>query len=205
MWAVLRAFLILVVAAGCGRTGELAIQASGADSTHGSTKQCSGAGGAYTVHYPATWSTLESGPVPCRYFHPKPFGLAESTEATGVAVNVQLAPVPFDEIVPPLDGEDGFEEILSRRAGHPSGFRAVRIESRTRRPGLLPAGVSRVTWYVDAGEGTFIATTSAHASSGTFRGNADVLDAIVTAAELRPDLATAPEVIPGAPVGVVAT
>lgn len=202
--AVLRSFLILVVAAGCGRTGEVAIHASGADSAPGSTKQCSSAGGAYTVHYPAGWFTVEEGPVPCRFFHPKPFTLPESTEATGLAVNVQLAPVPFDEIIPSLDGEDRFEVILSRRAGHPSGVRAVRIESRTRRVGLVPAGVSRVTWYVEAGDDTLVATTSAHASSGTFPANADALDAIVAAVQLRPDLSTGPGAASDAPRAVVA-
>lgn len=203
--AVLRPLLILVVAASCGRADEVAIQASGPESAAGSTKQCSSAGGGYTIRYPATWFTVDDGPVPCRFFHPKPFGLPQSTEATGLAVNVQLAPVPFDEIVPPPDSPDGFEEMLSRRVGHPSGFRAVRIESRTRGAGLLPAGVSRVTWYVDAGEDTLVATTSANAASGTFWANADVLDAIVAAAELRPDRSTLPGVTSDAPRAVVAT
>ena len=185
--AGLRPLLILMVAASCGRADEVAIQASGPEPATGSTKQCSSAGGGYTIRYPATWFTVDDGPVPCRFFHPKPFRLPQSTEATELAVNVQLAPVPFDEIVPRLDSADGFEEMLSRRAGHPSGLRAVRIESRTRGAGLLPAGDSRVTWYVDAGEDTLVATTSANASSGNFRANADVLDAIVAAAELRPD------------------
>ena len=167
----------------------------GPGSSAGSSQQCSSASGGYTIRYPATWFTVDDGPVPCRFFHPQPFALPESTEATGLAVNVQLAPVPFDDIVPLLDGEDRFEEILSRRAGHPSGPRAVRVESRTRRAGLLPAGVSRVTWYVDAGVDTFLATTSANASAGTFSANADVLDAIVVTAELRPDFATVPGII----------
>ena len=200
--AGLRPLVILLVAASCGRADEVAIQASGPESAARSTKQCASAGGGYTVRFPATWFTVDDGPVPCRFFHPEPFGLPQNTEATGVAVNVQLAPVPFDEIVPRLDRADGFEEILNQRAGYPSGLRAVRIESRTRRAGLVPAGVGRVTWYVDAGEDTLVATTSANASAGDFRANADVLDAIVVAAELRPDSRRCLGFRPDTPAGV---
>lgn len=91
---VVRALLILMVAVGCSRTDEVAIQASGPESSAGSTHQCSSASGEYTIRYPATWSTVDDGPVSCRFFHPQPFALPESTEATGLAVNVQLDPYP---------------------------------------------------------------------------------------------------------------
>lgn len=184
----LRVLLIVGVATACGRpSGEVGIEASGPRLSTQSTMECSGAGGAYTVHYPVTWFTVDDGPVPCRFFHPDPFDLPASTEASGVAINVQLAPVPFDEIVPRLDGIGGFEEVVSRQTMDLSGRRAVRIESQTGGAGLLPAGVGRVTWYVDAGPDTLVATTSAAASAGTFLANAGVLDDIVATADIRRD------------------
>ena len=191
----LRVLLVLGVATACGRpSSEVDIEASGPRLSTESTIECSGAGAAYTVHYPATWFTVDDGPVPCRFFHPKPFDLPEKTEASGVAINVQLAPVPFDEIVPGLDGVGGFEEVVSRQAVDVSDRRAVRIESRIRRAGLLPAGIGRVTWYVEAGGDTLVATTSANASAGTFLANIGVLDDIVATAEIRQDPSTMPEV-----------
>lgn len=191
----LRVLLILAVATACGRSSsEVGIEASGPRLSTESTMECSGAGGAYTVHYPATWFTVDDGPVPCRFFHPEPFDLPEMTEASGVAVNVQVAPVPFDEIVPRLDGVGGFEEVVSRQAVDVSGRRAVRVESRARGAGLLPAGIGRVTWYVEAGGDTLVATTSANASAGTFLANAGVLDQIVATAQIRQDVSAMPEV-----------
>lgn len=189
----LRVLLILGVATACGRpSGEVGIEASGPQPSMEWTMACTGAGAGYTVHYPATWFTVDDGPVPCRFFHPEPFVLPEKSEATGVAVTVQLAPVPFDEIVSRLDGTGAFDEVLSRQPVDVSGRRALRIETRTRGAGLLPAGIGRVTWYVEAGGETLVATTSAIASAGTFLANTGVLDDIVATAEIGQDLSTMP-------------
>lgn len=155
--------------------------------------QCAGDGGEYTVHYPASWFTVDRGPVPCRFFDPEPSLLPESTEATGLAIQVQLAPAPFDAIAPPLHNAGRFEETLSRRGGDLTGHRAVRIESRTRPTGILPAGTRRLTWYVEVGEKTLVATTSANALAGSFARNADVLDDIVAAVQFRPNPLTLPK------------
>lgn len=186
----LASVLLVPLIAGCGRSRNVVIEASGLTApAAAATRRCSSASG-YTVHYPATWSTVQDGAVPCRFFHPEPFVLPPSTEAAGLAINVQVAPAPFDDIVPRLGtgSATAFEEILSRRNEHLSGHRAVRIESRTRQAGLRPTGVRRVTWYVDAGGGTLVATTAEGASAGAFPANVDVLDDIVAAVELRPGL-----------------
>lgn len=185
--AVSRILLMLFMAASCGTASEVTIRASGRESSPGSTKQCAGAGGAYIVHYPASWFTIDHGPVPCRYFDPEPFALPESTEATELAINVQFAPAPFDQMVPGAPAAEGFEETLSRRSGDVSGHRSLRIESLTRGPGILPAGTRRLTWYLEAQGGTLVATTSADGFDGSFASHANVLDEIVAGMELRPD------------------
>lgn len=187
-----RFLLILIMAAGCGPTGDVTIRAAGIESTADSTRQCTGGGGKYIVHYPASWFTVDHGPVPCRFFHPEPFALPESTEAPGIAINVQLAPAPFDAIVP-VQGAAGFEETLDRLSGARTGHQAVRVESRSRVAGILPAGTRRLTWYLEAGEETLVATTSDHASAGVFAANAEVLDRIVAAIRLRPARVASPE------------
>lgn len=187
--------LILVMTAGCGTAGDVTIRAGGLESATGLTRQCSGAGGKYIVHYPASWFTVDQGPVPCRFFHPKPFVLPHSTEAPWVAIQVQVVPAPFDAIVPPIRTAGGFEETLGRRSGALTGHRTVRIESRTRVAGILPAGSRRLTWYLEAGEETLVATTSANASAGHFAANADVLDDIMAALEFRPARVTTPEAV----------
>jgi hypothetical protein len=178
--------LLLVMAAGCGTPRDVTIRAAGIEPPLASTKKCTGPGGAYTVHFPASWFTVDHGPVPCRFFHPEPFTLSESTEAPGLAIHVQLAPVPFDAIVASVHYPGGFDESLSMSHGSVARRRAVRIDSRTRRPGLLPAGTRRLTWYVETGKETLVATTSANASSGRFASNAGVLDDIVAAVKFRP-------------------
>lgn len=65
-------------------------------------------------------------------------------------------------------------------------------------------GTRRLTWYVEAGEETLVATTAADASAGAFATNSDVLDGIVAAIELRPTPWTMPELMKDgqrAPVG----
>jgi hypothetical protein len=181
-----RYLLVSVIAAGCGTPRDVTIRAAGIEPPLASTRKCAGPGGAYTVRYPASWFTVEHGSVPCRFFHPEPFTLPESTEAPGLAVRVVVAPAPFDVIVPPLHGQGAIDETLSRRNGFVARHRTARIDSRTRNAGILPAGTRQLTWYVETGEETLVATTSDNASSGRFGSNAEVLDAIVAALRFPP-------------------
>ncbi len=81
-------------------------------------------------------------------------------------MNVQLAPVPFDDIVR-SESNRLAAGILSRHEGDLSGRRAVRIISAGSGVGLV--GDGRVaTWYVEGGSATLVGTTSEAASAGTF-------------------------------------
>jgi hypothetical protein len=181
------------MAAGCGTTDAVRTRAAGVEPATGWTRQCIGVGGRYIVHYPASWFTVDYGPAPCQFFHPKPFTLPESTEVPGIAIHVQLAPAPFDTIVPPVERAGGFEETLGRLRGARTGHQTARVESRSRVAGILPAGTRRLTWYVEAGQETLVATTTASASAGLFAANAEVLDRIVAAVTIRPALVPTPE------------
>ena len=157
---------------------------AGADPAAG-PRRCSPPGEGYTLSYPAGWYTVEKGPVPCRFFHPEPFRLPAGTEASWVAINVQLAPVTFDEIVR-SDADRLAASVVNRREVDVSGRRAVRTVHATS-GALLPSGVRVLTWYVEAGGATLVGTTSEAASAGTFDQNADVLDSIVASAVFADD------------------
>lgn len=144
----------------------------------------------YHIEYPATWSTSEpSERFPCRFFHPQPLTLPQRTEATGVAITVQMAPAPLDRVAPPPEGSQAVE-ILSRRDTMVAERRAVRLETRATGEALLPAGVRAVTYYVDFGSRTLTATTSEAAAAGTFAGNVEVLDRMMQSVRAAPRSST---------------
>lgn len=150
-----------------------------------STRLCSAPGAGYSIRYPDTWFTVDDGPVPCRFFHPEPFRLAPATEAPGLAVAVELAPVAFDDLVPSAAGT---QAAAARRDAVVAGRRAVRVSGLTGEAGLLEPGLRRLTWYVEAGPATFVATTSEAAQAGTFASNSEVLDSMVSSLELAEPL-----------------
>lgn len=184
-WLPSTAGLLLLLGGACGGTGSLQVATVAAppvaDEKPPTTGQCSVPGMGYTLTYPSGWYTVDRGPVPCRFFHPEPFRLPERTEASWIAVNVQLAPVAFDEIVP-SEGDRLGARSLTREEIDLSGRRAVRTISVSSGAGLLPGGLRAVTWYVDAGDATLVGTTSEAAAAGTFDHNVEALDEIVTSA-----------------------
>ena len=141
----------------------------------GGYKECVSPAG-YRLEYPATWSTSEpSERFPCRFFHPEPLDLPQRSEATGIAITVQMAPAPFERVVPPSERSQAVE-VLSRADTLVAGRPAVRLETRATGGALLPSGVRGVTYYADFGSRTLVASTSEAAAAGTFEGNVAVLD-----------------------------
>lgn len=180
---------LVAVGGACGGTGPVEVTTVGTMPATGSlpppARQCSEPDAGYTLTYPAGWFTVEDGPVPCRFFHPEPFRLPARTEASWIAVNIQLAPVAFDEIVR-SDGSRITTGVLSRREVDVGGRRGVRTVRTTSGAGLLPSGLRIVTWYVDGGDATLVGTTSEAAAAGTFAGNVEVLDGMMASAEVPP-------------------
>ena len=179
---------------------------------HNGNRACVSPAG-YRLEYPASWSTSSlADRMPCRFFHPEPFTLPPNTEATCIAIRVQMAPAPIDQVAPPPGGSRAVE-MLSRRETKVAERRALRVETRSTGEALLPAGLQGVTYYVDFGSRTLTGTTSEAAGAGRFANNVDVLDrmmASVTAAG-RSSTCSAdtgssmPSPQPGLPPGVAAT
>ncbi|MDQ6937023.1 MAG: hypothetical protein M3140_04825 [Actinomycetota bacterium] len=184
--------MVLSLGAACTGGGPVTIAASGPTAPArdpAATKTCTSPAAGYSVGYPATWFTVGDGPVPCRFFDPRPFRLPADTEVTGLSIVAEMVPVSFDEIVPPAP-DQGDPRVLDRREERLTGRRALRIDTRTTGGGLLPARGHRVTWYLDAGAGTFVATTTAADTGESSATPVDVLDRMVASLRL---LAAAPE------------
>jgi len=148
------------------------------------TQTCAAPERGYRLEFPRPWFTNDSGIAePCRFFHPEPFTLAPRTEATGIAINVRLNPVAFGEVAPTPEGSSA-GEVLGHRTATIDGRPAVRAEMRTTAPGLRPPGTRVTGWFVDAGDGTLVATTSEAAAAGRYDDNVKVLDAMMQSLRL---------------------
>lgn len=177
--AVLAGGAAMVLAA-CGVQAG-AVEASGDDLPAPlATASCVEPSAGYVVRYPASWFTVTDGPVPCRFFSPQPFRLDAATEAPDVAVIVELAPVPFEAVVPPPPGAST-NRVTVRMRARVAGRDALRVESTTSGYALVPEQLRQVTWYVDVGGSTLLGTTSEAAAGGTFADNVRVLDEIMSA------------------------
>lgn len=139
---------------------------------------------AYRVSYPGTWFVnAPDRPAPCRFFHPEPFTLPDAGEATGIAISISPIPQRFDDAVPPESG--GLTvTVVDRRQAQVSGSRAVRLETRATGSGLLDRGTRAVSWFVEHGGSTLVATTTGVAAAGTFDSNTRVLDRMMAALDL---------------------
>lgn len=147
------------------------------------TQQCSAPGHGFEIRYPSSWhtATADGGP-PCRFFHPEPFTLRPDTEASGIAIVVQVEGTPLDDLVPGPEGSVAVD-VVNRRATEVARRKAFRLETRATGAALLPEDARAVTWYVEFPSGTLVATTNDQASSGSLRRNARVLDAMVATAK----------------------
>ncbi len=148
------------------------------------TQSCAAPERGYRLEFPKPWRTNDAGVAePCRFFHPEPFTLAPQTEATGIAINVRLNPVRFGEVAPKPEGASG-SEVLDLRITTIDGRPTVRAETRTTGQGLLRPGTRVTGWFVDAGDGTLVATTSEAAAAGGYENNVKVLDAMMQSLRL---------------------
>ena len=138
----------------------------------------------YRLDFPKSWHTNDAGIAePCRFFHPEPFTVAPRTEATGLAVSVRINPMALDQVAPSSE-RSGLVEVLGRRTATIDGRPAVRAETRAAANGLVPGGTRAVSWFVDAGDGTLVATTSEAAAAGSYQDNVQVLDAMIQSLQL---------------------
>ncbi len=182
------ALVVALLLAACGTTGDPDGSAAPTTTTPvaGGTKECVAPQRGYRVEFPSTWFVNDAEHMePCRFFHPEPFSLQPGTEATGVAVTVQLNPLSFDRATPAAEGSFA-SEVLDRRTATVDGRPAVRVETRSTGAALLPAEVRGVSWFVDVAPGTLVATTTEATPAGTFGGNVEVLDEMMRSLRILP-------------------
>lgn len=178
---IVPAVMLAGALAACGQSGDRATPppSSAPDTTQQATATCVAPERGYRLEFPTSWHTNDAGIAePCRFFHPEPFTVAPGTEAAGLAVSVRLNPIALDDVVPSSDRSDAVE-VLGRRNTTVDGRPAVRAETRATGNALLPRGTRAVTWFVDAGGGTLVATTSEAAGAGRYEDNVKVVDAMM--------------------------
>ena len=184
-----RIALSVVLMGALGACGAGADRATPSPSSQPATTQpetlsCDAPERGYRLQFPKSWHTNDAGVAdPCRFFHPEPFTLAPQTEAPGLAVSVRMNPLAFDDVVPSAEGSVAVE-VLGTRSTTIDGRPAVRAETRATGNALLPLGTRAVSWFVDAGDGTLVATTSETASAGRYQDNVQVLDTMIQSLRL---------------------
>ena len=194
--ALSRIALVVMLAgalAACGQSGERATPPplppgtapdTPPQTTQQGTATCVAPERGYRLEFPKSWYTNDAGIAePCRLFHPEPFTVAPRTEATGLAVSVRINPMALADVAPSSE-RSGPVEVLGRRTTTIDGRAAVRAETRATANGLVPGGTRAVSWFVDAGDGTLVATTSEAAAAGRYESNVQVLDAMINSLRL---------------------
>jgi hypothetical protein len=106
---------------------------------------------------------------PCTFFDPQPLTLEPGTEATGVAVRLDVRDVPLEQARRDTGGEQE-----DRRLG---GRAAVRATGTYEDETLLPAGTRFTTWLVDL-DGRTLLLTADSAARSDYEANIEVLDAM---------------------------
>jgi hypothetical protein len=182
--------------AACGQSGDRATPSPSLPpetppkTTLQETATCVAPERGYRLQFPQSWYTNDAGIAePCRFFHPEPFTVAPGTEATGLAVSVRVNPMALADVAPSPESS-GPVEVLGRRTATIDGRPAVRAETRATANGLVPRGTRAVSWFVDAGDGTLVATTSEAASAGGYESNVQVLDAMIHSLRLSDQKST---------------
>jgi len=174
--------LALVLLSSCGDAGA-------GDPTTGRrspTVGCVAAEQGYELRYPENWFKNDAGIAePCRFFHPEPFTVEAGTEVAGIAVSARLHPASSEQVTPPPGGSPAARTV-ERRPTTIDGRAAVRVVTLAAGSALRPEGTRAVTWFVDASNGTFVATTSEAASAGRYEDHVEVLDAMVQSLRLFP-------------------
>jgi hypothetical protein len=134
----------------------------------------------FSVAFPADWFVAEpDGIEPCTFFHPEPLTLPPNSEATGVAIRVDVRDVPFEQARQDALAE-GEQTAQDRTVAERS---AVRLQGVLTEEVLLPAGTRVTTWLVELDTGTLLLTTD-DAGEDDYEAAVVVLDAMAESLEI---------------------
>jgi hypothetical protein len=108
------------------------------------------------VSYPQAWTARDYPDDGCSYFNPEPFEVQRGTEASGIAIRLDVEPTSYDRV------REGYlrGDVQSQRKTEVAGFPALRIEDEQTRGPSGPKG-QRLTYLADLGtEETLVLTTN---------------------------------------------
>lgn len=138
----------------------------------------------FLVRYPQGWFTNDSG-EPCRWFHPEPFELPDRTEATGIAVHLDIEPVAFERIAEDARTGPHVERVIQDEQLEIDGRAAFRLEIVSSGEALTPEGTRVYQYFADVGEGETLVTTTDSAAVADYEAVKATLDAMMDSLQLR--------------------
>lgn len=108
------------------------------------------------VSYPEGWAVRDYPDDGCSYFNPEPFEVQRGTEASGVAIRLDVEAVAYERV------REGYlrGDVQSQRRVTVAGFQGLRIEDEDTEGPTAPKG-ERLTYLADLGsEQTLVLTTN---------------------------------------------
>jgi heat shock protein HslJ len=135
------------------------------------------------ISYPATWSTLAEPPdVACRYFDRDPIEVPSDPSTLSTAIMVATSATPYADAVAEAT-DTGTWTVRQTVEVTVDGLPATMVEAEaTAETGGVPAGTSRLAYFVDYGSaGTLTLFTLGASGDKTYAANAAVLTLMVGA------------------------
>lgn len=145
-----------------------------------STQRCENTVEGYALSFPLEWSVAGGeGIEPCSFFDDQPLALRPSSEATGVAIRVDVRDVPLEQARRDSTAE-GEKQAEDRVVG---GRRAVRVTGVLTEELMLPAGTRITSWLVEDGDRTIMLHAD-DAAPGNYEKTVEVLDEMAQSLEV---------------------
>ena len=136
-----------------------------------------------TISYPATWSTLAEPPdLACRHFDRDPIEVPSDPSTLSTAIMVATSDAPYADAVGEAT-DTGAWTVRQTLELSVDGLPATMVEAEaTADTGRVPAGTSRLAYFVDYGSaGTLTLFTLGASGDKTYAANAAVLTLMVGA------------------------
>ena len=143
-------------------------------------QRCVNADAGYAVRYPADWFVEDKAQIePCAFFDDEPLDVPPQSEATGVAIRVDVRDVLIAQARQDAlsEGEKEAEEA------EVAGRRAVRITGTLTEEVLLPAGTRVTSWLIEL-DGRTLILTADDAGAREYEAAVDVLDQMAESVEI---------------------
>lgn len=172
------AVLLVVSLSACGDADGLS---SAPSPTPPAAQRCENAEERYALRYPSDWFVArDAGIEPCTFFDVEPVMLEQGSEATRVAIRVDVREGVLLEQARRDTLAEGDMTAQNRSVGD---RRAVRVTGTLAEEYLLPAGTHVTTWLVELGGRTLVLTADDHGAED-YEAAVAVLDEMVQSLEV---------------------